>query len=121
MFITDIIIKMPWWYWVFMIGFSLYYAIRGIWYWMISYHKGWTKVQKVFIDYIQEFLFKVICTISGFMTLFIANYIFSSLKSINEIGAGTAVLLIFLFIWGITGVSGYLTHLIVLGNFPTGK
>jgi len=66
-------------------------------------------------------LFKVVFTVSGFMALFIANYIFSSLKSVNDIGAGTAILLIFLIIWGITGVSGYLTFLIVSGKFPTLK
>jgi hypothetical protein len=77
-----------------------------------------SQAQKVIISYIQEFLFKVVFTVSGFMALFIANYIFSSLKSVNDIGAGTAILLIFLIIWGITGVSGYLTFLIVSGKFP---
>ena len=118
MSITDIIMKMPCWYFFIMILFSLYYAIRGIVWEKVKGDKNLTQFQKVIISYIQEFLFKVVCTISGFMALFIANYIFSSLKSINEIEAGTAVLLIFLFIWGITGVTGYLTHLIVLGRFP---
>jgi hypothetical protein len=39
-------------------------------------------------------------------------------KSINEIGVGTAIILIFLIIWGISGISGYLTYLIVSGKFP---
>jgi hypothetical protein len=121
MSIADIVIQIPWYYFLISIVFSLYYAVRGI-VWMKKYgDKTLTHVQKIIIEYIQEFLFKVVCTISSFMTLVVANYIFSSLKSINEIGVGTAVLLIFLFIWGITGVSGYLTHLIVLGKFPTGK
>jgi len=73
---------------------------------------------KVIYAYIQEILFKIIFTVSGFIALLIVNYIFSSVKSINEIGVGTAIILIFLIIWGISGISGYLTYLIVSGKFP---
>lgn len=123
MSISDIIMKMPWWYLLILTVFSLYYAIRGIMEHMAIYAQQGTysKVQKIIIGYIQEFLFKVIFTVSGFMALFIANYIFSSLKSVNDISAATAVLLIFLIFWGITGVSGYLTFLIVSGKFPSLK
>lgn len=122
MSIADIIMKMPCWYLLMLILFSLYYAIRGIMEQKIIHAAGTlSQVQKVIISYIQEFLFKVVFTVSGFIALFIANYIFSSLKSVHDIGAGTAILLIFLIIWGITGVSGYLTFLIVSGKFPTPK
>jgi len=122
MSIANIIMEMPWWYLTILIVFSLYYAIRGIME-QIFIHASvpYSKMQKVIIAYIQEFLFKVIFTASGFVALFIANYIFSSLKSINDIGAGTAILLIFLIFWGITGISGYLTFLIVSGKFPSLK
>lgn len=122
MSIVDILIKMPWWYLLILIIFSLYYAIRGIMEQKIlRSKKDLSKTEKVVIHYIQEFLFKVIFTMSSFMALFTADYIFSSLKSVNDIGAGTAVLLIFLIIWGICGVSGYLTLLIVSGRFPFAK
>lgn len=111
---------MPCWYILSLIFLSLYYSIRGV---MEQYnkHKDNNKLnqyQKIFVHYIQDFLFKAIVTVSGFISLFVANYIFSSLKSINDIGTGTAVLLIFLIIWGICGISGYLTFLIVRGKFP---
>jgi len=126
MSMADIVMKMPWWYLISLILFSLYYAIRGIMEQKINLAiaqptPSLSKAQKVIYFYIQEFLFKVVFTVSGFMALFIANYIFSSLKTVNDIGAGTAVLLIFLIFWGITGVSGYLTFLIVSGKFPTLK
>lgn len=122
MSMADIIMEMPWWYLIILILFSLYYAIRGIMEQKIIYAKSsLSQAQKVIYSYIQEFLFKVVFTASGFMALYTANYIFSSVKSVNEIGAGTAILLIFLIIWGITGVSGYLTFLIVSGKFPTLK
>jgi hypothetical protein len=120
--IGDVIMKMPWWYLIILIVFSLYYAIRGIMEQkIIGATKSYNKVQKIIVLYIQEFLFKVVFTVSGFMALFIANYVFSSLKSVNDIGTGTAVLLIFLIFWGITGVSGYLTFLIKSGKFPSLK
>ena len=111
--------KMPWWYLLIIAVFTLYYTIRGIIEQVLLH--GEKKVRltiKVILFYIQEFLFKVIFTISAFIALFTANYIFSSLKSVNDIGAGTAVLLIFLIIWGISGASGYLTLLIVSGKLP---
>jgi hypothetical protein len=123
MSMVDIIVNMPWWYWLGLVVFSLYYAIRGIIEQKIGHgdDKRFSQTEKVIYFYIQEFLFKVIITVSSFMALFIANYIFSCLKSVNEIGAGTVVLLIFLIFWGVTGISGYLTHLIVSGKFPSLK
>ncbi len=122
MSVIDIVMKMPLWYWIILILFSLYYAIRGIMEQkFIHSNGGLSSTQKLVIIYIQEFFFKVIFTVSGFVALFIANHIFFSLKSVTDISAGTAVLLIFLIFWGITGVSGYLTFLIVSGKFPMPK
>jgi len=124
MSIVDILVKMPLWYVLILIIFSLYYAIRGIMDLKVTIResgKELSKTEKWIIHYVQEFLFKFIVTISSFMALFTANYIFSSLKSVNDVGAGTAVLLIFLIVWGICGVSGYLTLLIVLGRLPFTK
>ncbi len=119
MSITCIVMKMPGWYLAILILFSLYYAFRGIMEQQLMYVQSpLSQTQKVVIAYIQEFVFKVVFTASGFVALFIANYIFSSIEAINRIEAGTAILLVFLFIWGITGVSGYLTFLIVSGRFP---
>jgi uncharacterized membrane protein YbhN (UPF0104 family) len=123
MSVLDITMNMPWWYWLVLVVFSLYYAVRGIIEQKIS-HRGdqrFSQTEKVIYFYIQEFLFKVIITTSGFIALSTANYIFLSLKSPSDIGAGTAVLLIFLIFWGVTGISGYLTLLIVSGKFPALK
>ena len=125
MTICDIVMKMPCYYKLIIVVFSLYYAIRGIIEQKAAdaknYYKNvkkYNKTQKVIVVYIQEILFKVIITASSFVALFIANYIFSSFKSFNDIGAGTAALLIFLIAWGTIGVIGYLTHIIVSGKFP---
>ena len=122
MSIAEILVEMPPWYLLMLILLSLYYSIRGIMEQkFINADSPLSRYQKLMIFYIQEFLFKFILTASGFIALFIANYIFSSLKSINDIGAGTAILLIFLIFWGITGISGYLPFLILSGKFPAIK
>ena len=119
MSIGELFWTMPWWYYVALILFSLYYAIRGVVEQNIIHKKSpYSMTQKVIVFYIQEFLFKTVFTVSSFMSLAIVYKIFSSLKSLNDISAGTSVLLIFLFVWGVLGLSGYLTGLILAGKFP---
>ena len=158
MSITDILKGMPPLYALAMVLFSLYYAVRGVMYYVRQFRTikqqdllqgqeslflksqdnltesqrailktiesilatkiSSSRTERVIIDYIQEVLFKVVVTVSSFMALFIAYRIFSSVKSVNDISTGTATLLIFLFIWGIIGVSGYLTHWITMGKIP---
>jgi len=118
----EILLHARWWYILAAVVFSLYYAIRAVI--EASTKSGndkYTKAQKIFVVYTQEFLFKLIFTISGFFALSLAYNIFTSLKSLNDISAGVVVLLVFLFIWGVTGVSGYLTFLVVSGKFPGQK
>ena len=129
MSISNIILNMPWWYYLIMFIFTAYYAYRGVRYFKVfgvplsqtEYYKGPTLSlkDKVIIEYIQEILFKVIITISSFISLYVAVYILSLQKApFNEISAGTAALLIFLIIWGIIGISGYLTAFIAAGKIP---
>ena len=120
MFVSNIFIGMPCWYILTMIAFSLFYAYRGIREKKLfpSYEIKNT-VDKIIIDYIQEFLFKVIFTVSGFFSLYLAKYIIESLAPpYKDISGGTSVLLIFLIIWGILGISGYLTLFIQQGKLP---
>jgi hypothetical protein len=126
MYIIDIINKMPIWYVLILIQFSLFYGIREIIERQIrlsndgkknNKNDNLTTQERVIIYYVRDFLSQVIFTISSFIALFIANDIFSSLKSFNDISTSTAILFIFLIIWGITGASGYLQYVIVAGKF----
>jgi hypothetical protein len=126
MSIIAFILKMPCWYVLILIVFSLFYAIREIMERIIRLSNDGKKNNKkdiittqerVIIYYVRDFLSQVIFTSSSFIALFIANDIFSSLKSFNDISSGTAILLIFLIIWGIAGASGYLGYIIVAGKF----
>ena len=124
MSVKEILLNIPFWYLAITIVFAFYYAIRGVMEKVMNQklsNSSWSKTQKIVIDYIQEFIFKIVVTLSGFFSLFVGSYISSSIKSIEAISVGTAALLIFLFVWGIIGVSGYLTWLIVTGKFPGSK
>jgi hypothetical protein len=90
MSMVDIIRKMPCLYVIVAVLFSVYYASRGVVEQSETY-KSLTQGERIFVHYIQEILFKVVFTVSGFVALFIANYIFSSIKSLNDIGTGTAI------------------------------
>jgi len=122
MCIYDIVCTMPWWYLWIIALFSLYYAIRGVMEkQLLLAGKPLNRIQRVMIEYIQEFLFKVIFTASGFVALFIADRIFAALGTLKDISSGTAVILIFLLVWGVLGVSGYLTFFIIRGKLPGSK
>ena len=117
----DIFNTMPCWYVILIVIFSFYYSTRG---WvektvcLRDLGSKYTAFEKIYIFYIQEFLFKLIITISSFISLFMAIKIFV-LVNFNDIDTGPSILLIFLFLWGIIGVSGYLTHLIMIGKLPS--
>lgn len=123
MCISNLLSAMPGWYLWAMILLSAYYAFRGVKEKMLGNALQNSKTPKslfycIVVDYIQEALFKVIFTVSGFIALFAANHICSLVNPVKDMSAGTAVIVVFLFVWGITGVSGYLTFLVITGKYP---
>jgi hypothetical protein len=64
--ISELLSTMPWWYYVGLSLFSLYFAIRGVVSEIAKYAEApFSKTQKVIIIYIQEFIFKIIFTVSA--------------------------------------------------------
>ena len=118
---NEILTNMPWWYQTITLVLALYYAVRAVVEQKVYVQTNITFTQKLIIHYIQEFLFKFIITISAFVALFAGCSILSSIQSIGTMSAGTAALLIFLFLWGVIGASGYLTFLIATGKIVPGK
>lgn len=96
-------------YWSTAIAIGITYAIRGQnWY---RIEKG-EKVKKGEIAH--QFLYHFLAALSGFGAWAAAYKIFNSfqIKSLSNISIGSSVLLIFLYIWGTVGVSGWLTDII---------
>lgn len=97
-------------YWLIATIISINYAIRGKnWY---ENNIGQLKIKS---DILHQYFFHFSSTLSGFVSLAVAYKIFNSFEvnSLNNISVGTSVLLIFLFIWGVVGLSGWLTNVIV--------
>lgn len=143
--ILKILADMPWQYIAAMVALSAYYAWRGVRYVSLyqipapntnfstptasgstaaaTYNVQTTNLATVDrwgIWLIQEIVFKVVITISSFCSLYIA-YRLSKMVVLTDLKDGTAILLVFLFLWGVLGLSGYLTHLIQTGKFPGSK
>jgi hypothetical protein len=120
--LSTIIKAIPFWYWAVSVIFATFYAARGVIEQRVLQREWLEKsakwYEKYFIIYIQEILFKFTATMSGFISLFMFGYIFPSPDKLKDIDSGMSLLLIFLFVWGITGVTGYLTLFISRGKIP---
>ena len=119
---SGILKTIPDWYWVVSVIVASFYSARGVIEQRVI-QKQWlegaaTWYERYFIIYIQEILFKFIATISGFISLYLFGYIFPPLDELKNISSGMSLLLIFLFVWGITGIAGYLTLFISRGKIP---
>lgn len=96
---------------------SVYQGYRGFMFqWLLADKQRWTKPQRVILLCIADMFFCVVCTASGFLALFLAVELSARLKSPSEIALGTSVLLVFLAVYGILGVTGQLPSLIQQGK-----
>jgi len=120
--------QIPNWYIIIGIIWSTYQGVRGIIEHRLNYEhqlfisenqtvktfKEWKSWEKWFILYVHDFVFRFICTISGFTALFLAySLTFTEMKCIIPDSPG---LITFLFLIGIIGVGGQLHYVILLGK-----
>ena len=78
----------------------------------------WSQFEKVFVRYIQDFIFNFVCSAADFLAVSVTYQIYWKIEGITKIETGTAVLLAFLFLLGIAGISGQLPFLLLQGRFP---
>jgi hypothetical protein len=96
---------------------TVYQGIRGFMFqWLFADKQRWTKPQRVFLLCIPDMVFYLVCTASGFLALFLAVELLTRLKDPSQIALGTSVLLVFLAVYGILGVTGQLPNLIQQGK-----
>jgi hypothetical protein len=55
---------------------------------------------------------------AGFITLFVANSLYESLRSTESFDTGKSLLLAFAFLFGVIGVTGQLPQLLLQGKIP---
>jgi hypothetical protein len=119
----------PSWYWLLAILVSIYHAYRGFMVQWIFAHqqnhefkakslRAWSTTEIVVIRCLEDSLFYLICSLTGFLALLVASDLWRSHAHREVIDAGASVLIVFTFLLGVIGVSGQLPPLIQLGRFP---
>lgn len=107
------------WYLVLSILFSGYQAYRGFMFqWILANKEQWTMPQRVILLCFSDMIFYLLCTLAGFASFFMVYHIYTQGLVFLQLQVGTAMLLIFLILFGILGVTGQLPHLLQQGKFP---
>jgi hypothetical protein len=127
--LSSILSEMPCWYVGLAVVASLYYGARGVLGQRIAAQllneelkaqkkRIWTAWEIVLVRYVQDFIFHFVCSVAGFLSLFIVVATLQCLQSIIELQAGASVILVFCFLLGLVGVCGQLPYLLLEGRFP---
>jgi hypothetical protein len=113
----DILELTPCLYVSFAILWSAYQGIRGA----VEHHyasaKKDDKFYNWFVLYVHDFFFRFICTMAGFIALYVSYFLLTMAK-FSELSSGTSALIVFSFVIGVIGVGGQLHHIILLGKLP---
>ena len=115
-------LDIPIWYIIIALLLSIFQGIRGI----VEHNRNykdrdqqWNTIEKLFILFIHDFLFRFICSCIGFVSLYLIYHILTSDQTqLQDLSIGTAVLLVFLLIVGIIGAGGQLHYIILTGKWP---
>ena len=117
----DKLIQIPIWYVIIAILWSTYQGIRGI----IEHNRGykdrkqsWNTLEKWVILFVHDFVFRFICTISGFVALYLIYILYWDKDTIQNLTAGSSVFIVFLTLIGIIGIGGQLHYIILMGKWP---
>jgi membrane-bound ClpP family serine protease len=116
------LLNIPCWYVVFTLIFALFHAVRGAigqTYLNPSMEKLPKSWQKVVVFYVHDFLLHFVCTVFGFICLLIAFRLAGG--GLSQLTASASLLMVFLALVGLAGVTGQLAVLISLGKLPLPK
>ena len=102
--------------------FTLYQGARGFMFqWYLAKAPFESTVRKVLLLCIADAILYVIASAAGFVAVWIAFFLSVEVRGITELSGGAAALLIFLWVFGLLGISGQLPHLIQQGKLLPGK
>ena len=110
---------MPYWYIILAILLSVYQAYRGFTFqWKFANKETYSKAERVLLLCLADMISYFLLTLVGFISLFIAYHVYSQVSGFSELQVGSALLLIFLILFGILGITGQLLSLLQQGKFP---
>lgn len=113
----DILRQIPNWYIVLGLCWSTYQGVRGAVEQRLK-NTGWKSWEKWFVLYVHDFVFRFICTMGGFVSLYLAFILAGDKTDLLNLTTGTSVFISFLFLIGIIGVGGQLHYVILFGKLP---
>ena len=117
------LVDIPWWYYLLAALLSLYYAYRGYMgnKFVIDEKSssnepghGPKRWQYKLVYSVNDVIFHFICSIAGFYSMAEVYYIFKN----HDLTAGNSIILIFLILFGIIGITGQWPQLILRGKLP---
>lgn len=106
---------------------SAYYGVRGV---LIAVRAGrdedrrrrleskeaWPPWQRIVVHYVHAFALNAVGSLTGFVALFMALAVYRDLGSPPKVEAGTGVLLVFLGLLAVTGITGILPEILYRGG-----
>ena len=116
-------------WWVMAALISLFHAVRAVLnqrHWIDDENKRrgaanpplrpWSFWERIVIHQAHDFLFHIVCCMSGFLAAYVFATISDGLTDLANIGVGTAILMSFLAVVAVAGVTGVLLPLLVYGK-----
>lgn len=125
----DIPFKYPVPFWATAAVVSLYHAVRAVLNqrrWVADENirrqanqpslQPWSLWEQIIIHRAHDFLFHIVCSVSGFISAWAFATMFKNISTCADIGAGTAILMSFLAIISVAGIAGVLPPLLLYGR-----
>ena len=117
--LASVLRELPCWYVTVAIVWSFYQGARGVVETRLNNRdKKWEWWEKVIVLDIHDFAFRFVCTMAGFLALYVSYRLIAEVPSTFELSAGTSLLLVFSFLIGVIGVGGQLHYVILMGKWP---
>jgi hypothetical protein len=109
----------PCWYEALTVVIALFHVVRGA-IGQRFLNPGMSRLQKpwqrIIVFYIHDALLHVVCTVSGFIALLLAFRIAQT--GLVQLPASASILMVFLALVGLAGVTGQLATLLLSGKLP---
>lgn len=117
----DLLNQPQFWYFAFGILWSVFQGVRGVVETRLSNPQAsaWKRWERVVVLYVHDFAFRFVCTIAGFVSLYMSVVLFNEISPDSELSTGDSLLMLLLFLVGVVGVGGQLHYVILLGKRPS--
>jgi hypothetical protein len=119
----DFLSQPQYWYFAFGVAWSLFQGVRGVVEARLCnpHASAWKPWERILVLYIHDFAFRFICTLAGFLALYMSIVLFNEIDPETELSTGDSLLLVLLFLIGVIGAGGQLHYVMLMGKRPSAK